>query len=224
MATIVNSFALAGVEGYLVEVETKTISGKPSVSIVGLGDTAVKEASERLQASLSESGFDFPKMKTVINLAPGSIKKSGSHFDLPMALGLLYQSEQITVADGRQLHEYGFIGELSLNGTIKPCRGVMPMVETARNVGIKRIIVPQKNVKEAQLVKGVTVYGFTTLKDVVLYLSGEQEYEPLPERANETGKRDNNQNGSDFIDVVGQDALMQFIVVAAAGGHNMLLE
>lgn len=223
MATIINSFALAGVNGYLVEVETKTISGKPSVSIVGLGDTAVKEASERLQASLNESGFDFPKMKTVINLAPGSIKKSGSHFDLPMALGLLYQSEQTTIADEQQLQEYGFIGELSLNGTIKPCRGVMPMVETARNVGIKKIILPQRNLKEAQLVKGVAVYGFTTLKDVVLYLSGEKEYEPLPERATELENRDSKKNDIDFIDVVGQDALMQYIVVAAAGGHNMLM-
>ena len=223
MASIINSFALAGVNGYLVEVETKTINGKPSVSIVGLGDTAVKEASERLQASLNESGFEFPKMKTVINLAPGSIKKSGSHFDLPMALGLLYQSEQIAIQDEAQLQEYGFIGELSLNGSIKPCRGVMPMVEAARNVGIKKIVVPQRNLKEAQLVRGVTVLGFTDLKEVALYLSGEKDYEPALDHPPEIKNNSSKENGNDFKDVVGQDALMQYIVVAAAGGHNMLM-
>ncbi len=223
MATIINCFALAGVNGYLVEVETKTISGKPSVTIVGLGDTAVKEAGERLQASLYDSGFEFPKMKVVINLAPGSIKKSGSHFDLSMALGLLYQSDQITIQDTDQLQQYGFIGELSLNGTIKSCRGVMPMVEAARNAGIKTIIVPQKNMKEAQLVKGITVLAFTALKDVVLYLSGENEYVPAPEQSPNAEQDKSQETDNDFIDVIGQDALMQYIVVAAAGGHNMLM-
>jgi len=223
MASIIKSFALTGVNGYLVEVEIKTISGKPSVTIVGLGDASVRESSERIQASLHESGFEFPKMKVVINLAPGSIKKSGSHFDLAMALGLLLQSEQIVIQDPERLHVFGFLGELSLNGVIKPCRGVLPMVEAARNAGVEKIIVPRDNLKEAMLVNGVEVLGFENLKEVVSFLSGEKDYSHVLEQGQATTNRGNHASGNDFKDVIGQDALMQYIVVAAAGGHNLLM-
>jgi len=223
VASIINSFAISGVNGYLVEVEIKTIEGKPSVTIVGLGDASVKEASERLQASLNEAGYEFPKIKVVINLAPGNIKKSGSHFDLSMALGLLLQSEQITIQDPEQLHTTGFLGELSLNGAIKACRGVLPMVEAARSAGLKKIIVPRENLKEAQLVKGVDVLGFSELHEVVAYLSSEKEYVWVPKQEQMPSSGSSEKTGDDFKDVVGQDALMQYIVVAAAGGHNMLM-
>jgi len=223
VASIINSFAISGVNGYLVEVEIKTIEGKPSVTIVGLGDASVKEASERLQASLNEAGYEFPKIKVVINLAPGNIKKSGSHFDLSMAIGLLLQSEQITIKAPEQLHTTGFLGELSLNGAIKACRGVLPMVEAARCAGLKTIIVPMENLKEAQLVKGVYVLGFSKLHEVVAYLSSEKEYVWVPEQEQMPASGSSEETGDDFKDVVGQDALMQYIVVAAAGGHNMLM-
>ncbi|MFO7951190.1 MAG: YifB family Mg chelatase-like AAA ATPase [Bacillota bacterium] len=220
MAVIINSFALSGVNGYLVEVETKTISGKPSITIVGLGDTAIKEARERLQAALNEAEFEFPKMKIVINLAPGNIKKSGSHFDLAMALGLLVQTDQVNL---KNLKECGFIGELSLNGFIRPCPGVLPMVVAARDKGIKRVVVPKGNLKEALLVKGIEVYGFDSLVDVVQFLAGEKHYgdnlqQDLTEPVYQSAGYD-----LDFREVQGQDALIQYIMVAAAGGHNMLM-
>ena len=169
MASVVKSFAISGVDAYLVEVETDTIYGQPMISIVGLGDTAVKEARERLQASLNYARYEFPKMKIVINLAPSDIKKSGSHFDLAMAIGLLIQSSQLTV---EEIDKFGFIGELSLNSILRPCSGVLPMAIAAKESGITNLIVPVANVREASLVKDLNVLGFEKLTDVVAFLTG----------------------------------------------------
>jgi magnesium chelatase family protein len=151
MASVVKSFAIAGVDAHLVEVETKTIYGQPLISIVGLGDTAVKEAKERLEAALNQKGFYFPQTKVVINLAPSDMKKSGSHLDLAMAVGLLEETNQLKA---KELQSYGFIGELSLNAGLRPCIGVLPMVIAAKEAGIKNMIVPVGNIKEASLVSG----------------------------------------------------------------------
>ncbi|MGF7184628.1 magnesium chelatase family protein [Desulfitispora alkaliphila] len=217
MASVVNSFSISGIDGYMVEVETDTIYGQPMVSIVGLGDMAVKEARERLQASLNSTSYDFPEMKIVINLAPSDIKKSGSHFDLAMAIGLLLQTKQLKVDN---IHNYGFIGELSLNAKLRPCTGVLPMAIAAKKAGVKRLIVPQQNLKEASLVKGIGVYGFSTLQQVVAFLTGEKPYTPLlfdTEASVEPGDL------LDFSEVQGQDALIEYILIAAAGGHNILM-
>lgn len=137
MASVVNSFAISGIDGYVVRIETDTIYGQPSVNIVGLGDTSVKESRERLEAAIVHAKYEFPKMKIVINLAPGDIKKKGSHFDLGMAIGLLIKSNQIIVDE---INTFGFIGELSLNAELRPCSGVLPMVIAAKNNGIKNIV------------------------------------------------------------------------------------
>ncbi|MCJ7690199.1 MAG: magnesium chelatase, partial [Clostridiaceae bacterium] len=129
MAAVVNSFALSGVDAYVVKIETDTIYGQPSVSIVGLGDASVKEAKERLEASIVHIKYEFPKMKIVINLSPGDIKKSGAHFDLAMAIGLLIQSKQINI---EEMQSFGFIGELSLNADIRACSGILPMAIEAK--------------------------------------------------------------------------------------------
>ncbi|EEG77480.1 YifB family Mg chelatase-like AAA ATPase [Dethiobacter alkaliphilus] len=216
MAAIVKSFAISGVDGYLVEVETDTIYGKPSTTIVGLGDTAVKEARERLQASLNCPEFQFPKMKVVINLAPSDIKKSGSHFDLAMAISLLMHSEQL---ETEQIETFGFIGELSLNSYLRPCSGVLPMVIAARDAGVENIVVPKGNIREASLVTGINVYGFETLQEVCSFLSGETTYE-----AQESCVESYEEAALlDFDEVQGQDAIIEYIVVAAAGGHNALM-
>ena len=219
MASIINSFAISGIDGYQVEIETDTIYGQPSISIIGLGDRAIKEASERIQAAIIYEGYEFPKMKIVINLAPGDIKKKGSHFDLGMAVGLLLRSNQFE-PKGIELNTFGFIGELSLNGKIKPCSGVLPMVIAAKREGIKNIIVPLGNTKEACLVNGINVYTFEDLKSTIQFLEETIQSEPIEEEA-DLGL------GSyypiDFYDVKGQDALIEYIVVAAAGGHNMLM-
>ena len=164
MAVVVRSFAITGVDGYLVDVETMTLHGQPVTAIVGLGDAAVKEARQRLESAITCARYEFPKMKIVINLAPSSLKKSGSHFDLAMAIGLLIQSGQLTVAE---IDQFGFIGELSLNADLRPCVGILPMAVTARNEGIRKLIVSKENVKEASVVKDINVFGFSSLQEVV---------------------------------------------------------
>jgi magnesium chelatase family protein len=218
VATVVNGFAIRGVDAYRVDVEVDLIFGQPSVTIVGMGDTAVKEARERLQAGIQQAGFEFPKMKIVINLAPSDQKKSGSHFDLPMAIGLLVQSEQLSVD---VLHNYGFIGELSLNADLRPCSGVLPMAMQAKELGIQNLIVPRANIKEASLVKDLNVYGFDSLKEVYDFLTATILYEPEPRIMDQSGR--NPVSPIDFREVQGQDTLIEFIVLAAAGGHNMLM-
>lgn len=218
MATVINSFSIVGIDGYLVKIETDTIYGQPSVSIVGMGDTAIKEARERLEAAIINSKFEFPKMKIVINLSPSDIRKRGSHFDLGMAIGLLIQSRQINV---QEIESYGFIGELSLNGDLRPCTGVLPMVIEAKDKGIRNIIVPADNIKEASLVKGVNIFAFNKLGDVTEFLQGVNPYQPLINM--DTNQHIENEFIIDFQDVQGQDSAIEFITVAAAGGHNLLM-
>ena len=149
MATVVRSFAIQGIDGYPVDIEVKMLEGQPVISIIGLGDQAVKEAAERIQAAIDESGYVFPKKRVIISLAPSDKKKSGSHFDLAMAVGVLCQNGDIGV---KKLPDYGFIGELSLDGRLRACRGILPMIIAGQKRGMKKIIVPEANLKEASLV------------------------------------------------------------------------
>lgn len=218
MATMVKSFSIQGIDGYPVDIETTMIHGKPMISIIGLGDQAVKEAGERIEASLIYSGYEIPKKKIIISLAPGDRKKKGSHFDLAMAISLLQQSAQIAAKD---LTQYGFLGELSLNGVLRPCSGVLPMVIAAKHSGIKQLIVPSSNVAEAQLVRGLTVYGLNDLQQVVQFLEGKSVVTPGVQ--GNTVMDPISEDSVDFRDVKGQNLLIESIVLAAAGGHNMLM-
>ncbi|MGL6106663.1 YifB family Mg chelatase-like AAA ATPase [Romboutsia sp.] len=218
MATVVNSFSIAGIDAYIVKIEIDTLYGKPYVSIVGMGDTAIKESKERLEAAIINSKFEFPKMRIVINLSPSDIKKSGSHFDLGMAIALLIQSNQMK---SDEIDKYAFVGELSLNGDLRPCVGVLPMIMEAKNKGIRNIIVPIDNAKEASLVSGMNIFAFYKLKDVTDFLSGVNPYEKI-EVDNNHHKIDNPYI-VDFQDVQGQDSAIEFVAVAAAGGHNLLM-
>ncbi|SES81308.1 magnesium chelatase family protein [Natronincola peptidivorans] len=218
MASIVKSFSISGVDGCLVDVETKTIDGLPMISIVGLGDTAVKEARERVESALNDGNYEFPQMKVVINLAPSDLKKSGSHFDLPIALGLLMETGQLKT---KKIEAYGCIGELSLNARLRSCTGVLPMTIAAKEAGITNIIVPKDNVKEASLVKGIRVYGFDTLKEVVEFLEDKKEYMGNQEEMVTVSEVDPYR--VDFKEVQGQEAMIEYIVIAAAGGHNLLM-
>jgi len=157
-------------------------------------------------------------MKIVINLAPSDIKKSGSHFDLAMAIGLLIETNQLK---STEIYKYGFIGELSLNAKLRPCVGVLPMIIAAKKAGIKNMIVPIENIREASLVKGVNIFGFENLKDTVSFLEGKKEYQ-LPIDTNSEVVKDYF-GDIDFKEVQGQDAIIKYIVVAASGGHNMLM-
>ena len=219
MATVVNSYAVQGVDGYQVEIETTIMNGQPSLSIIGLGDQAVKEAGDRIQAAMDSCGYDFPQKRVIINLAPGDKKKSGSHFDLAMSIGLLQEHNLVGIKD---LETYGLIGELSLNGRLRPCRGVLPMIIAAKRVGIKKIIIPKDNLKEASLVKDIQVIGLEGLKDVVDYLEGRVRSEGIALTGNFV-ESDNIESDLDFADVRGQDEVVDAVVLAAAGGHNMLM-
>lgn len=220
MATVCRSFSLTGVNAYPVMVETVTLHGQPSVNIVGLGDTAVKEAAHRLQAALTSGRFEFPKLKVVINLAPSGVKKGGSHFDLAMAISLLTEAGQVPL-NSAELAGSGFIGELSLNAELRPVSGVLPMAMSARESGIQRLIVPIENYREASLVKGLDVYAFDTLQNVIDFLQGNGEYH-IPEIPQSHPHNSFNE-GLDFADVKGQEVLIEYIVAAVTGGHNILM-
>ncbi|KZL89733.1 YifB family Mg chelatase-like AAA ATPase [Clostridium magnum] len=217
MASVINSFAIAGIDAYVVNIETDTIYGQPSVSIVGLGDAAVKEARERLEAAINHEKYEFPKMKVVINLAPCDMKKSGSHFDLGMAIGILIKTKQVT---SDKINEFGFIGELSLNGQIRPCLGVLPMAIEAKKKGINNLIVPKENYTEAKLVSELNIFAFETLKEVIEFFENDIYDFKLSSYDRNTY---NKSNLLDFRDVQGQDSIIDFVIAAAAGGHNMIL-
>ena len=217
MATVVKSFAIQGIDGYVIDIEIKTLEGQPMITIIGLGDLAVKEAAERIQSSIDESGYVFPKKHVIISLAPGDKKKSGSHFDLAMAIGVLQQNQDIAA---KNLSEYGFIGELSLDGRLRACRGILPMIITAQKSGIKKIIVPYENLNEARLVHGIEIIGFHDLDEVIRYLEGKHT---LCDEMKETVERKEMELKLDFSDVKGQKELIDAVTLAAAGGHNMLM-
>ena len=219
MATVVRSFAIQGIDGYPADIEVKMLEGQPTISIIGLGDQAVKEAAERIQAAIDESGYVFPKKRVIISLAPSDKKKRGSHFDLAMAIGVLCQNGDI---GAKNLSDYGFIGELSLDGRLRACRGILPMIIAGQKKGIKKIIVPEANLKEAGLVHGVDILGFHDLTGVIRCLEGritgtESQIDEAENNLEESGRI------LDFKDVKGQDELIEAVVLAAAGGHNMLM-
>ncbi|MGL5416444.1 MAG: YifB family Mg chelatase-like AAA ATPase [Clostridium sp.] len=217
MAEVINCFGIRGIDGYLVKVEVDTVYGKPLVSIVGMADMSIKESRERIESSINNSKFEFPKMKIIINLSPSDIRKKGSHYDLGIAIGLLMQSRQVRVLE---IDSYGFIGELSLNGELKPCIGVLPMVIESRDKGIKNLIVPIENLREASVIKGMNIFAFKTLREVVEFLEGTNPYREIEVRENSVIE---NNFILDFSEVRGQDSSLEFIVAAAAGRHNILL-
>ena len=231
MATVVKSMATSGVDGFMVEIEASTIKGQQQMmSIIGLPDQAIKEAGERIQAAIESCGYDIPKEKTIISLAPGDKKKRGSHFDLGMIIALLFQTDQISP---KNLGNYAFIGELSLDGRIRPCNGVLSMVTEAMKCGVKSVIVPYDNRKEASTVSGIKVYPVKSLPDTISFLEGrldltKQEDKKAVDPASMNSSKDESnyltEHGSlDFSDVRGQDVLIDAIVLGAAGGHNILM-
>ena len=231
MATVVKSMATSGVDGFMVEIEVSVIRGQQQMlSIIGLPDQAIKEAGERIQAAIESCGYDIPKDKVIISLAPGNRKKRGSHFDLGMIVALLYQTDQISP---KNLAEYAFIGELALDGRIRPCNGVLSMVTEARKRGIRSVIVPYENRGEAESVTGIRVFPVKTLPDTIRFLEGRLDLSRQEEEEEQRRKDLATgtllpaggalSSGLDFADVKGQDELIEAIVLGAAGGHNILM-
>lgn len=219
MLARVRSAAVLGIEAYPVDVEVDIANGLPSFSTVGLPHGAVKEGRERVAAALSNAGLSYPLKRITVNLAPADVRKDGSAFDLPIAIGILAASDQ--VPEGI-LREHFILGEVGLEGDLRPVRGALSMAVAARSAGCRGIILPQANVPEAAVVEGLEVRGARTLMDVCRHLTGEVELEPVQvDLAALMAERSHDL--VDFADVRSQAAAKRALEVAAAGAHNILL-
>lgn len=218
---LVKTFAAAvqGISATIITIEVNCTKGV-QFFLVGLPDVAVRESHERIISALQVNGYKFPRNRIVINMAPADIRKEGSAYDLPLAIGILAGAEQIS---SDKLSQYMLMGELSLDGTLNPIKGALPIAIKAREAGFKGFILPKQNAREAAVVNNLEVLGVTNIKDVILFMEGKQDLEPTIVDTRKEFYAKQQLFDYDFSEVRGQENVKRALEVAAAGGHNLLM-
>ncbi len=220
MLSKVLSSTLIGIDGFKIIVEVDISQGLPAFDIVGLPDSAVKESKDRVRTAIKNSDINMPVKRITINLAPANIRKEGPSFDLPIAVGIL---SCIEVIKEDSFKDTMIIGELSLDGSVKSVNGILPMVHTGKETGIKKFIVPYENIEEAGLVSGVDIIGVKNLNELIQHLNNKKKIESINISIDNLFKKDELNNDLDFLDVKGQENVKRALEIAAAGMHNIIM-
>ncbi len=221
MLAITKSMALHGLKGYIISIQVDISAGMPYFEIVGLADTSIKESKERIRTAIKNLHMEFLSRRIVVNLAPANIRKEGSSLDLAIAVGILIASQNINyLSQSTLLKDTILIGELSLDGKIEKVNGILPICIEAQKQGIKRIILPKENAKEAAYVKNIEVLPVENLEEVIRYLNQEIE---ISKEKNKNFLEEENIYNVDFSEVKGQENVKRALEVSAAGGHNCLM-
>ena len=218
MVVKITTATLIGLDAYKIDVEVDVLNSLPQVSIIGLGDTAISEAKERLRLAIKNSSYDFPQTKVVINLAPADLKKEGTSYDLAMAVGILAKENIIKNIPNNT----AFLGELSLDGSIRPISGILPIVCALSELGIKRVILPYQNLKEASFVEGIESLGAKNLNELVNFLNNEGNLHALTQKIDDFLSIEDDFE-IDFKHVKGQKNAKYALEIAASGAHNLLM-
>ncbi len=219
MVVKITSATTIGLDVHIVSTEVDITNSLPQISIVGLGDTAISEARERLKLAIKNSNYDFPKTKVVINLAPANLKKEGAGYDLSMAVGILTKEK---IIKNNKLEEFAFLGELSLDGTLRPVNGILPIVSGLSEFGIKKVVLPFDNSKEASFAGDIEVYGVKNLVEAVEFLNGNLDLTPVKQNI-EDFLNNKEEYAIDFKDIKGQSQAKFALLIAASGAHNILM-